>query len=141
LIWGRSGARSAPLQEALFAYQNRAADESLRMLLRDATIQRFAFTFEVAWKTLKRFLEENSIEPIDRLTNRQLFRLGFEQGLLRDSAAWMLYLGRRNLTSHVYSEAIAAQVFEVIPEFLEDARFLLAQLEQRLGEDDRSSHA
>jgi hypothetical protein len=63
------------LQEALFAYQNRAADESLRMLLRDATIQRFAFTFEVAWKTLKPFLEENSIEPIDRLTNRQLFRL------------------------------------------------------------------
>jgi hypothetical protein len=28
------------------------------MLLRDATIQRFAFTFEVAWKTLKRFLED-----------------------------------------------------------------------------------
>jgi len=111
------------------------------MLLRDATIQRFAFTFEVAWKTLKPFLEENSIEPIDRLTNRQLFRLGFEQGLLRDSAAWMLYLGRRNLTSHVYSEAIARQVFEVIPQFLEDARFLLAQLEQRLGEDDRSPHA
>ncbi len=129
------------LQEALFASQNRAADESLRMLLRDATIQRFEFTFEVAWKTLKRFLEENSIEPIDRLTNRQLFRLGFEQGLLRDSAAWMLYLGRRNLTSHVYSEAIARQVFEVIPQFLEDARFLLAQLEQRLGEDDCSPHA
>jgi nucleotidyltransferase substrate binding protein (TIGR01987 family) len=129
------------LQEALFTYQSRTTDESLRVLLRDATIQRFEFTFEVAWKTLKRFLEENSIEPIDRLTNRQLFRLGFEQGLLRDSAAWMLYLGRRNLTSHVYSEAIAAQVFEVIPEFLEDARFLLAQLEQRLGEDDRSSHA
>jgi nucleotidyltransferase substrate binding protein (TIGR01987 family) len=129
------------LQEALFTYQSRTTDESLRVLLRDATIQRFEFTFEVAWKTLKRFLEENSIEPIDRLTNRQLFRLGFEQGLLRDSTAWMLYLGRRNLTSHVYSEAIAAQVFEVIPEFLEDARFLLAQLEQRLGEDDRSSHA
>lgn len=129
------------LQEALFTYQSRTTDESLRVLLRDATIQRFEFTFEVAWKTLKRFLEENSIEPIDRLTNRQLFRLGFEQGLLRDSAAWMLYLGRRNLTSHVYSEAIAAQVFEVIPEFLEDARFLLAQLEQRLGEDDRLSHA
>jgi nucleotidyltransferase substrate binding protein (TIGR01987 family) len=129
------------LQEALFTYQSRTTDESLRVLLRDATIQRFEFTFEVAWKTLKRFLEENSIEPIDRLTNRQLFRLGFEQGLLRDSAAWMLYLGRRNLTSHVYSEAIAAEVFEVIPEFLEDARFLLAQLEQRLGEDDRSSHA
>jgi nucleotidyltransferase substrate binding protein (TIGR01987 family) len=129
------------LQEALFTYQSRTTDESLRVLLRDATIQRFEFTFEVAWKTLKRFLEENSIEPIDRLTNRQLFRLGFEQGLLRDSAAWMLYLGRRNPTSHVYSEAIAAQVFEVIPEFLEDARFLLAQLERRLGEDDRSSHA
>ena len=29
------------------------------MLLRDATIQHFAlFTFEVAWKTLKRFLED-----------------------------------------------------------------------------------
>jgi nucleotidyltransferase substrate binding protein (TIGR01987 family) len=119
------------LQEALATYQSRAADESLRALLRDAAIQRFEFTFEVAWKTLKRFLEENSIESIDRLTNRQLFRLGFEQGLLRDSAAWMRYLQRRNLTSHVYSEVIAAQVFEVIPEFLDDARFLLTELEQR----------
>jgi nucleotidyltransferase substrate binding protein (TIGR01987 family) len=119
------------LQEALATYQSRAADESLRALLHDAAIQRFEFTFEVAWKTLKRFLEENSIESIDRLTNRQLFRLGFEQGLLRDSAAWMRYLQRRNLTSQVYSEVIAAQVFEVIPEFLDDARFLLTELEQR----------
>jgi hypothetical protein len=75
------------LQEALFTYQSRMTDESLRVLLRDATIQRFKFTFEVAWKTLRRFMAENNIEQVDRLTNRQLFRLGFEQGLLRDSAA------------------------------------------------------
>lgn len=102
-------------------------------LLRDAAIQRFEFTFELAWKTLKRYLERYSLEQVDRLTNRQLFRVGHEQGLLRDSATWLLYLQRRNETSRIYNEAAAVQVFAVIPEFLNDARFLLSRLEERLG--------
>lgn len=123
------------LDEALAIYQREMAEGAapeVQTMLRDAVIQRFEFTFEVAWKTLKRYLEEYGLEGIDRLTNRQLFRLGYEQGLLRDAQAWLLYLQRRNLTSHVYSESTALQVFAIVPDFLADARFLLARLEERL---------
>lgn len=123
------------LDEALAIYQRELANHTapeVQVMLRDAVIQRFEFTFEVAWKTLKRYLEEYGLEQVDRMTNRQLFRLGYEQGLLRDAQAWLLYLQRRNLTSHVYSEPTAMQVFEIVPQFLDDARFLLAHLEERL---------
>ncbi|MCS6774068.1 MAG: HI0074 family nucleotidyltransferase substrate-binding subunit [Anaerolineae bacterium] len=126
----------AALEEALDVYhreQNANASMQTLRLLRDAAIQRFEFTFELAWKTLKRYLERYSLEQVDRLTNRQLFRVGHEQGLLRDSATWLLYLQRRNETSRIYNEAAAVQVFAVIPEFLNDARFLLSRLEERLG--------
>lgn len=121
--------------EALVIYERELANHTapeVQAMLRDATIQRFEFTFEVAWKTLKRYLEEYSLEQVDRMTNRQLFRLGYEQGLLRDAQAWLLYLQRRNLTSHVYSEPTAMQVFEIVPQFLDDVRFLLVHLEERL---------
>ncbi|MFC1465037.1 MAG: nucleotidyltransferase substrate binding protein [Candidatus Brachytrichaceae bacterium NZ_4S206] len=54
------------------------------------------------------------------------------QVMLRDAQEWLLYLQRRNLTSHVYSEPTAMQVFEIVPQFPDDARFLLAHLEERL---------
>ena len=112
--------------------QSNRADPTLQLLLRDAAIQRFEFTFETAWKTLKRYLQEYSLEQVDRATNRQIFRMGYEQGLLRDAEAWLLYLRQRNLTSHVYDQSVAEQIFNTIPQFLEDARWTLAQLEERL---------
>ena len=52
--------------------------------------------------------------------------------LLRDAEAWMLYLRQRNLTSRVYDQSVAEAIFSAIPEFLEDARWMLARLEERL---------
>jgi nucleotidyltransferase substrate binding protein (TIGR01987 family) len=112
--------------------QSHHADLTLQILLRDAAIQRFEFTFETAWKTLKRYLQEYGLEQIDNATNRQIFRIGYEQGLLRDAEAWMVYLRQRNLTSHVYDQSVAEAIFRTIPEFLEDARWMLARLEERL---------
>ncbi len=121
--------------EALAIYRRELANHAaleVQAMLRDAVIQRFKFTFEVAWKTLKRYLEEYGLEQVDRMTNRQRFRLGYEQGLLRDAQAWLLYLQRRNLTGRVYSEPAAMQVFEIAPQFLDDAQSLLARLEEKL---------
>lgn len=71
------------LDEALAIYRRELANHTapeVQAMLRDAVIQRFEFTFEVAWRTLKRYLEEYGLEQVDRMTNRQLFRLGYEQG-------------------------------------------------------------
>jgi nucleotidyltransferase substrate binding protein (TIGR01987 family) len=101
--------------------------------LRDACIQRFEYTFELSWKTLKRQLEEEVASPaeVDSYSFKQLFRVGGERGLVLDVAAWFNYREKRNLTSHVYDEAKAREVYAVISNFAESAASLLTRLKER----------
>lgn len=119
------GALDRGLQRALPA----PSDEELR----DACIQRFEFCFELSWKMLKRRLEHDLPSPgsIDGISYRELFRIGAEQGLIDDPGAWFVYREKRNITSHTYHAAKAAEVFAVIPQFAQDAKQLLAQLHKR----------
>lgn len=103
-----------------------------RDLMRDGVIQRFEYTFELAWKTIKRYLEMYGLEKVDKLTGRDLFRAAFETGLIEDASAWFDYLADRNQTSHIYDDIIAAEVFDSAGRFLIDVRFLLAQLQERV---------
>ena len=103
-----------------------------RDLMRDGVIQRFEYTFELAWKTIKRYLEMYELEKADALNNRELFRVGFENGLIRDAARWFDYLTDRNQTRHIYNPDVAADVFASAKDFLTGAQYLLAQLKERL---------
>lgn len=95
--------------------------------LRDACIQRFEFTFEPAWKMLKRWLELDLPNPqeVDTMSYRGLIRTGAEQGLIDNMSAWFVYRDKRNLTSHTYDAAKAQEVFGVLADFARDARTLL----------------
>jgi nucleotidyltransferase substrate binding protein (TIGR01987 family) len=105
--------------------------------LRDACIQRFEFTFELAWKMLKRRLELDlpSALEVDSLSYRALIRTGAEQGLIENVPTWFVYRDKRNLTSHTYDAAKAKEVFAVVSGFARDARALLQRLRQR-GQSD-----
>lgn len=111
-------------------------DEGLFQQFRAATIHAFEYTYEQAWKMLKRHLEmsEPSIENIDGLSFPALIRTGFEKGLLKSSwDVWQGYRDSRNATSHAYNEKKAREVYAAIPAFLDEARFLLKELEKRVG--------
>jgi nucleotidyltransferase substrate binding protein (TIGR01987 family) len=101
--------------------------------LRDACIQRFEYTFELCWKTLKRQLEQEVASPseVDGYSFKQLFRVGGERGLVIDVVEWFDYREKRNLTSHVYDEEKARQVYAVISHFAESAASLLTRLQER----------
>ncbi len=101
--------------------------------LRDACIQRFEFTFELAWKMLKRRLKLDLPNPqeVDTMSYRALIRAGAEQGLIDNVEAWFVYRDKRNLTSHTYDAAKAKEVFAVVSDFAQDARRLLQRLTQR----------
>jgi hypothetical protein len=61
-----------------------------------------------------------------------LIRTGNEQGLLRsDWPRWRLFREMRGKTSHTYDENVALAVVADIPAFMEEAQFLLAQLQAR----------
>jgi len=106
-------------------------NELEREMMRDGVILRFEYTFELSWKMLKRYLEMYGLEKPDSFSARQLFRVGFERGLLRAVAPWFVYLENRNHTSHTYNVETAERVFRVAKEFVRDAEFLLARLQEK----------
>ena len=65
-------------------------------------VQRFEYTLELAWKTLKDRLESDGakIKPI--VTPRNVIRAAYESGLIDDGRAWMDMLEDRNRMSHEY---------------------------------------
>jgi nucleotidyltransferase substrate binding protein (TIGR01987 family) len=83
-------------------------------IARDATIQRFEFTFELVWKTLKLYLERQGLECGGP---RMTLKMAFIQGLIqapKDGDVWLTMLADRNLTSHAYDEALAKRIVEHI---------------------------
>ena len=106
-------------------------DVSLHTVVQSGVIKHFEFTYELCWKFIKRWLEENVNRTIaDGVTRRELYRLGAEQRLIEDVDRWMDHHEARNLTTHTYRKATADRVYAAIPDFLEDALSLLAALEE-----------
>jgi nucleotidyltransferase substrate binding protein (TIGR01987 family) len=114
-----------------------ARDPGLREQFRAASIQAFEFTYEVAYKMLKRQLEAMSASPgdLEQMTFMQLVRTGFEAGLVADVGRFQDYRSKRNITSHAYNQAKAEEIVSVLGDFASDVRFLLAELERRNARD------
>lgn len=98
--------------------------------LRDAVIQRFEFTMDLAWKLLQRYLKEAGTPEHEIRTKRDLFREGARLGLLMNPASWFGYYEARNATSHAYNPEIAAQVYRSALQFIDDAIPLLNELKK-----------
>ena len=105
-------------------------------LFRDAVIKRFEFTYELSSKMLRRYLLISSADPeeIRQMSFPNLIRTGNEQGLLLGNwETWSEWRKARGTTSHAYNEEKAQQVVLEIPKFLEEARYLLEKLRERIG--------
>ena len=119
----------ASLERAIVRARPVPADEELR----DAVIQRFEYTFELAWKMLKRQLEAEMATPseVDHLSFRDLLREGAQRGLLSNVERWMDYREHRNITSHAYDANKARDVYREAARFHPDAQALLNELQKR----------
>ena len=109
----------------------RALAQPVDEFVRDAVIQRFKYTFELAWKMIKRHLESAGIVETSPLSRKELFREAARAGLIDDPEPWFRYGAARNQTSHIYNLQTANEVYKVASEFLPDVKTLLVQLEQK----------
>ena len=101
------------------------------IVIRDATIQRFEYTYSLALKMLSRFINKESKEITHTMTFNQLIRAANQFGLLKSNLEiWDNYRQKRNSTSHTYDEAIALEVMSIVPNFKDDAQFLLNKLKE-----------
>ncbi len=83
---------------------------------------------------MRRHLAETEADPsaAAELTFNALIRRGYDLGLLEaELADWQDFRRSRGTTSHAYDSAKAQAVFEIIPMFLSEARFLLARIAAR----------
>ena len=109
------------LEDAVAQYQ-RAPEDSL---YRDGLIQRFEFTVELAWKSVKEYLEDQGV-VLSIASPRGILKEAYAAGILKDGDLWNSILTARNLTSHVYDEATAAEIArQICAEFLPPLRSLL----------------
>lgn len=117
------------LQRVLDRSRTVPGDEDIR----DACIQRFEYTYELAFKMLKRQLEQElpSSEELDQLSFKEIIRVGAERGLIAVPERWFDYRDKRNITSHTYDEDKAREVFTVLADFAADAADLLTRLKSR----------
>lgn len=96
-------------------------------------IQNFEFVYEVGFKMLRRQIELESASPadVDESNFRDVLRVAGEKGLIADVEAWFRYRQMRNITAHTYDHEKAQKVYEGTLVFIDDARALLASLEER----------
>ena len=78
---------------------------------RDSTIQRFEFTLEISWKSIKEFLLK--IEGIECRSPKSCAREFFSIGYLNqdDIALFLEMIDDRNLATHTYHESLAEDIF------------------------------
>ncbi len=75
-------------------------------------IQSFEYTHELAWNTVKDFLESRGARNL--YGSKDATREAFKRGLIENGEAWMDMIRNRNLTSHTYDKAIASQIVSAI---------------------------
>lgn len=115
-----------------------AADTGLRDQFRAAAIQAFEFTYELAFKFMKRQLEQIVPVPaaVDAMTFMQVVRAAAEAGLVAEVSRFHDYREARNLTSHSYDRQKAERIAAELPRFARDVAALLSQFEARNRVDD-----
>ena len=122
----------ANLQLATFQQALGRLEQTVAMaeteIVRDATIQRFEFTFELAWKLLKT-LNEN--EGVPTQSPRESIKRAFQFGLISDCEIWLEMLEARNLVSHTYKEEVARRIYEGIKRFAPVLRCLAIHAAER----------
>lgn len=114
----------------------RAWDEILKVsyndITRDAAIQRFEFSYEQLWKTVKLYLKE--VEEIECDSPKSCFREAKNLLDLKDNEVetCLKMTADRNLSVHTYSEEMAKKLYDSLREYCRVSRVVFAKIEESL---------
>lgn len=102
-------------------------------LLRDGVIQRFEFTFELAWKTLKAVFEDEGLVGLN--SPKSVLREAFAAELIKEDGLWLDMLHDRNSTAHIYNEQLAIEIcHHILEKYVSALTDLLEKIEKRLDD-------
>lgn len=95
------------LSQALDEYEEYGITSS-----RDGVIQRFEFCTELAWKSAREYLLEQGYTQIN--SPKSVMKQAYADGLIDNETDWIELINARNLTSHIYDEKTAGDIYESI---------------------------
>lgn len=100
-------------------------------VIKDAVIRRFEYTFEIACKTVKSYLE--LIGVYDKVGSpREIIQTGYKQGIIEDGESWIKMMLSRNSLSHIYDEKTSREIYEyIVSEYID----LFENLKKKLNEE------
>ncbi|HYX20352.1 MAG TPA: HI0074 family nucleotidyltransferase substrate-binding subunit [Thermoanaerobaculia bacterium] len=126
--------RRLALARRALATLREALREPPSALVRDASIQRFEYGFETAWKAAQRFLRE--CEGVEAASPSAAVRQSHAVGLLEEADAReaLEMVSDRNLTTHTYNEALAIRIFGRLSAYADLIDRWLAAIEARSGQ-------
>jgi nucleotidyltransferase substrate binding protein (TIGR01987 family) len=94
-------------------------EEPYSVIVRDAAIQRFEYSYEIFWKLLKEYLKER--EGIICASPKSCLREAFKVNLFteEETVKALEMTDDRNLTSHTYHEEVAIEIYQKIKGYYE----------------------
>lgn len=121
--------RFANFNKALEQFEQAVKTNTQDRLAQEGLIQRFEYTFELAWKCLQDILQERGYEGIRG--PKPVLEQSFQDGLIGDGVLWMEMLKARNEASHLYDEKVFTVVYDKAKnEFVRALRSLKKELER-----------
>ncbi|WP_271628685.1 nucleotidyltransferase substrate binding protein [Caldicellulosiruptor sp. DIB 104C] len=104
-----------------------------RDIIMDGTIQRFEFVFELSWKLMREYLKYTGLE----INNpRGVIKYAYQNGIIEDGDRWLKMLSDRNMTSHLYNQKMAYEIYQNIKlEYVELFRKLLLKFEEIISSE------
>ena len=105
------------------SYELAQSNEEFYTFFRDSTVQRFEFTVEILWETIKTYLKQ--MEGIDCKSPKGCIKDFFSVGYLNENEVkiFLEMIDDRNMTSHTYHEEVAEKIFQ-------DLKFYLPLIEK-----------
>ncbi|MBM3953792.1 MAG: nucleotidyltransferase [Planctomycetes bacterium] len=86
---------------------------ALNQLEKEGAVQRFEYTLELAWKTIKDYLEDSGV-VLTAVTPRQVIKDAFTARVIDDGQTWIDMIDHRNLLSHTYDPANFEEAVDAI---------------------------
>jgi nucleotidyltransferase substrate binding protein (TIGR01987 family) len=131
------GAKIFELSKALHQLTKFIDKADLSELEEQGLIKAFEYTYELAWNTLKDYLEFQGITNI--IGSRDSIREAYRNELIENGDIWMKMIVSRNLTSHSYNEETANEISNAIfNEYFELFKKLETKLETlRFGNQNK----
>ncbi len=103
-------------------------------ITRDASIQRFEYTYEVVWKTAQHYLRE--FEGITPGSPKSIIRASLKTGIVseEDARTSLQMVDDRNQTVHTYNERLANKIYSRLGDYVEVLDRLITELQQRTSQ-------